>query len=240
MAETTLMVSRAVKLFPHIKKRLEVLGFPNVTVTGDEKDALNMVIREKKPGLVLIGSGFYQCSTPYMVGQLVKAFPKLNVAAVSVFSYPSELAMWFILNGAKSYVNLYEGLEEFYGGLKKVSEGREYVSPEVLDCIDKRHSLPEPARKLTKRQTEIVRLTCNGFTNREISDVLHISERTVYTHKNKVYANLDARNENELIRTAIYLGLSNRMNLLFTVRIMYQNRYRTRDKLCGQGGREET
>ena len=45
-----LMVSRCVKNFGYFKKRLGVLGFgDDVSITEKEKDALNSVIREKKP-----------------------------------------------------------------------------------------------------------------------------------------------------------------------------------------------
>ena len=223
MAGGTLMVSKAEKLHGHIKRRLEVLGFPDVTVTGKKKDGLNMVINEKKPELVMIGSDFYYCCTPYMVGELLKTFPKLNVAAVSMSDYPCELAMWFIINGAKSYVNVYEGLEEFYAGLKKVSEGRKYISPEVCGCIDKRICLPEPAGKITKLQREIVRLLCNGFTNLEVGGVIGISERTVYNEKTEIYTNLNVRNVGGLIGVALELGIVTEKELRF-----YSNGYVTK------------
>jgi DNA-binding CsgD family transcriptional regulator len=59
---------------------------------------------------------------------------------------------------------------------------------------------------LTGRQIEVLRLLCNGFTSLEIADVLHLSNRTVKFHKAELYNNLKIRNENELIRVALYLG----------------------------------
>ena len=66
---------------------------------------------------------------------------------------------------------------------------------------------PNPTGTLTDRQTEIVRLVGNGFTGAEIADTLHISERSVDNSKSKIYTVLNVRNENELIRAAIYLGI---------------------------------
>jgi len=115
----TLMVSRAVNLHPLIKKRLEALGFENVTITGADYDGLNMVIRDIKPRLMLIGSAFYDCSTPYMMKELLKIFPKLNIAALSVLnSYTARRAVDFIFNGVRSYLNILEGFEEFHRGLQ--------------------------------------------------------------------------------------------------------------------------
>jgi DNA-binding NarL/FixJ family response regulator len=210
-----LMVSRATKLHSHIKGRLEVLGFQNVDITEEEKDSLNMVINEKNPHLILMGTRFYQCSTPYMMGELLRNFPKLNIAAVSICDYPADLAMYFIINGVKSYVNYLEGTDEFYRGLGRVREGKDYISPEVQEHIETRSELPKKAGLLTPREIEVIRLLANGFTSFEIADVLHISRRTVDTHKTDLYTLLNVRNENELIRVALFLGIIRENELVF-------------------------
>jgi hypothetical protein len=110
-------------LFPYYKKRLEEMGFKDVEVTGEEKDSLNTVINEAKPRLVLMGSGFYHAGTPYMAGRILKRFPELNIAAVSMGEFPDNLAVWFYFHGVKSYVNWQEGYEEFYRGLETVRQG---------------------------------------------------------------------------------------------------------------------
>jgi DNA-binding CsgD family transcriptional regulator len=66
---------------------------------------------------------------------------------------------------------------------------------------------PNPTKTLTNRQIEITRLICNGFTGAEIADVLHISERSVDSRKSEIYTALNVRNENEVVRVAIYLGI---------------------------------
>jgi DNA-binding CsgD family transcriptional regulator len=177
-------------------------------VSGEERDSLNNLIDDIKPWLVLVGSGFYKCCTPFMMGELLKTFPNLNIAAVSVLcKIPDDLAMWFIINGVRSYINLYEGYEEFLKGLNKVRDGKDYIAPSVSGCMERRKEIPEPASRLTPRQIEVVRLLCNGFTSFEIAGVLNISRRTVDTHKTELYTNLNVRNENELIRAAQALGI---------------------------------
>jgi DNA-binding NarL/FixJ family response regulator len=202
----TLLLSRETALYPHFRKRFMELGFSNFDITGEEKDSLNTVINEFMPRLLIVSSGFYQCATPYMMGQLLKLFPELNIAAVSVFyKIPADLAMWFIINGVKSYINLFEGIDEFYKGITKVREGGVYISPQVIERIELRRELPEPAGNNTPRLREIIRLICNGFKGTEICDELHISEHTLYVHKRNLYTYLNVRNENELIRAAIAL-----------------------------------
>jgi DNA-binding NarL/FixJ family response regulator len=204
----TLLLSREKQVYPYLEKRCKELGFANFEITGEERDSLNSRINGMKPRLVLVGSGFYACSTPYMMRLLLKTFPKLTIAAVSVFTkIPDELAMWFIINGVKSYLNFFEGPDEFYGGLERVREGKDYIAPGVVKRMDMRGELAEPAGNITPRQREIIRLLCNGFTGQEICGVLTIAEDTLNVQKRKVYACWNVRNEKELIRAALFHGL---------------------------------
>jgi len=207
MTGGTLLVSRAVNLHTDLKKRIEELGFKDVSVTTLDKDGLNTLINDLKPKLLIIGSNFYKCATPYMLSLLQRKFKNLNIAAVSIYDYPADLAMKFIINGINSYVDFYDGKSQFYKGLENLREGKNYVSSSVLERLEIRHELPRPAVKLKDREIEIMRFLCNGFTSQEIADELNLSKRTIEFHKAELFNNLGTRNENELIRVALYLDL---------------------------------
>jgi len=202
----TLFVSRAENLHSYIKRRLEEIGFKDVLVTSAEKDKLNMLINELKPKLVMVASGFYSSATPYMLAMLKRKFPDINYAAVSVYNYPADIAMMFIINGIQSYVNYFDGTEQFYRGLDYIKDGKCYISASVQERLKIRKELPHPSYELTFRQIEVLRLLCNGFTSDEIAGVLHLCKRTIEWHKAELFNNLGTRNENELIRVALYLG----------------------------------
>jgi DNA-binding NarL/FixJ family response regulator len=99
--------------------------------------------------------------------------------------------------------------------MAKIRDGREFVSEAVQRRLDMRSYYPEPSGSLTNRQIEITRLIANGFTGLEICKVLGISERSVDTRKNEIYKALNVRNENEVIRVAIYLGIIDPYELNF-------------------------
>jgi DNA-binding NarL/FixJ family response regulator len=203
LAGGTLILSREKKLYPYFQTRLAELGFTNFEITGEDRDSLNFIINEQSPRLVLVESVFYSCSTPYMMRRLLKLFPKLNIAAVSLFcKIPDDLGMWFIINGVKSYINFLEGPDEFFSGLEKVRQGEEYISPGVLERMNMRREVADPIGNITDRQIEIIRLLRNGFTGTEICDVLSIADDTLSVQKRNIYTSLNVRNENELIRVA--------------------------------------
>jgi DNA-binding NarL/FixJ family response regulator len=203
----TLIVSRAKTLFTRYQKRLLELGFKDVEATGEEKDSLNMVISELKPRLVLVGSGFYHAGTPYMMGRLLKLFPKLNIAAVSLGEYPDDLAAWFIFYRVKSYVSLWEGEDEFYKGLEEVREGKTYIAPQVQMLIDHIGVWPDTTNNMTNRHLAVLVLLCRGFSIAGIEKTLHISRNTVNWHAKELRRMFHVRNRYGLVSIAWELGL---------------------------------
>jgi DNA-binding NarL/FixJ family response regulator len=207
MAGGTLFVSRAVLNHAHYKKRLEVLGFPDVTVTALEKDALYFLIRDLKPKLVMMGARFHHCCTPFLMGELHQNFPQIKTAAVVLGEYPPDIAMYFILNGINSYITSFDGVDQFYKGLDEVTKGREWISPSVVRRIEMRQEKPDPAGKVTKRHRELIRLICCGFQEWEIAETLGIARSTIFRHKTDIFTSLNVRSPIELVRAALTLEI---------------------------------
>jgi len=171
-----LALSRAAELHSEIKGWLEASGFEDVTVAGKENEELNTAICDKKPSLVIIDSWFYQDGTPCRVGDLVKLFPKLNVAVISVHDFSVSHAPWFIWEGAKSYLSLWEGYGEFQRGLRIVQEGGQYISPKVQHLIDHCEEWPDTKSRMTKRRKECLVMLCCGLIPVQIGNTAYIQK----------------------------------------------------------------
>jgi len=215
MSGGTLVISREVKNHSYFQKRFEALGFPDVTLTALERDAQYFLIRDLQPSLVIIGARFYQCCTPFLMGELRKTFPEINMAALCLGDYPPDIAMYFILNGINSYINSFDGFEQFYKGLGEIAKGRDYISPAVVERIKLRREYPEPAGKITKRHKDIIRLVCCGFKDLDIAELMTIAKSTVENHKNEIYKSLNVHNAVELIRAALTLEIVKLEELYF-------------------------
>ena len=210
-----MVVSRYAKLKPQIKSVAEKLGFTNVMVTEKDLDGLNFVINEMKPRLVIICSGFYKAATPYMMGRLLKDFPKLRIVAVTVGDYSDEIAMGFKWHGVKSYINLLEGFDEFLKGIEAVKRGEEYIAPTVQWLHENCTEWPDGNVDIAKRQKEVLVHACNGFDTAEIGRQMGICKRTVEDHFNELHKILGTSNRGELIRNAFYLELVTKEDLCF-------------------------
>jgi len=214
-----LMVSRDEVNHGYYKEQMGSLGFSNVSFTAADKDGLNYVIADKTPDTLIMGARFYQCCTPYLMGELKKTFPKINMAAVSIGEYPADLAMYFILNGLIGYVNTFDGFKDFYVGLKDILKGKEYIPNSVQERIDlRKNNYPEPAHTLPPKLVEVTRCICNGFNKYEIGDTLQLSIRTVANYREEIYRSLNVRNGEELFRNALKLGIVTQEELVFTHR----------------------
>jgi len=198
----TLAVSEAAELHAEFKAWLEEMGFEDVAVTDRKNDALNTVICNKKPQLVIIDSWFYRDGTPRRIGELLKLFPKLNIAVVSLHDFPLSNAPWFIWEGAKSYLHLWEGYGEFKRGFEIVREGKPYVAPKVQRLIDGCGEWPDTKNKMTRRQKECLIMLCCGLTPGQIGEALNVSRRTVYSHLYSLYAAFHVHNRTEMVALA--------------------------------------
>ena len=78
---------------------------------------------------------------------------------------------------------------------------------EVLSGRLMQRLAPQAAIQLTRREAEILRWTADGATSAQVSDKLHITERTVNFHINNVLTKLDARNKTAGVIKALRLGL---------------------------------
>jgi len=219
VAGGTLFVSRAVPLHSDIQHSLEGMGFKDVTVTAKEKDGLNMLIEEVKPKLLLISAKFYEAGTPYMMGELLKVHPKLNIAAVATDNYPLTLAAYFIWRGVKSYVNKWEGIEEFHKGMQAIRDGKPYKSPMLKTLMEDMRGYPDLKKHTTKRLMECLIMLCCGFKTERIGSNLHISKKTVENHLKCLYEIFHVGSREEMVAMAWRLDIVTKEDLQF-----YDNR----------------
>ena len=214
MGGVTLFVSRAVKLHNDYKQQLEGLGFRNVTVTTVEKDGLNLLIDELKPRLLMMCSNFYDIATPYMMGQLVKTYPKMNTAAVSFENYSLSRAAYFIFHKVKSYADRWEGTEEFNKGMKLIRDGEKYISP-MLNKVINDMEWPDVNNKMTKRLLECLLMLCCGYRVKRMCDTMHLTKSTVEIHLKRLYRAFNVEGREEMVALAWRMHLVSDDDLKF-------------------------
>lgn len=115
-------------------------------------------------------------------------------------------------SGVRGYITKGSSADEMDKAMRRVMAGEQYLSPDVaqqvaMDMINGDEN--NPFDKLTTRESEIITLLLRGHRNRQISTNLHISEKTVSTHRTRAFEKLNVKTTAELVRLAIRFDLWN-------------------------------
>jgi len=117
-----------------------------------------------------------------------------------------------ITAGAKGYMLKSAGAEELMKAIKKVAAGEKYYGGDVAmklmepyhDAIIDGKAVENRLKgKLTEREMEVLKLIANEYTNGEIAEKLHVSKRTVDTHRQNLLNKLNAKNTAGLTKYAV-------------------------------------
>ena len=112
--------------------------------------------------------------------------------------------------GAKGYVMKNSELDELVLAIEEVYNGNEFfckeIEPAVIDSI--KQKLNEEGqdfehKNLTQREIQIIKAIAQGLSNKEISDQLYISDRTVNSHRTNILAKMKVKNSVELVVKAL-------------------------------------
>jgi DNA-binding NarL/FixJ family response regulator len=203
------MVSRAENILPLGKLYCHKLGYTRFRGTTVDGDALNMMINDVKPSVIMMESSFYRMATPYKVGELLKYMPYLPIAIFNLGECSEDQEVNFIKFGAKSYVSLRDGAAEFRRGVKSILQGRPYISARVRKRMESLKDETLYKADKSAREKEVLFLLADGATTQEIADTLKISFHTIENHKTGLFARYRVKNTVQMIRMALYLGILN-------------------------------
>ncbi len=111
--------------------------------------------------------------------------------------------------GAKGYVLKDVGSEELVMAINQVAQGRSYLCPQASDrLLEQINEKPEiKDDTLSKRESDVLKEIVNGSCNKDIADALHISVRTVETHRLRIKKKLGANSTAALVKLALEKGL---------------------------------
>ena len=105
--------------------------------------------------------------------------------------------------GAKGYLNKSTEKDEIVFAVKSILKGLVYISPDATDLIMQDSELST----LSNRETEVLKLLAQGIPNREVAKLLHISNRTIDSHRSNIMKKLGAKSNSELVQIALKTGL---------------------------------
>lgn len=192
-----------------IKRIVSMVGeFEVVGEAGDGDEVMRLVRTLEFDVLVM------DLSMPGRSGmELIKAVkaekPKLRVLVLSMHQ-EIQYAVRAIKSGASGYLTKESAPTLLEQALRKIAGGGAYISAEVAEQLAL-GAMPggekAPHEALSDREFEVFRLLVAGELVGEIAGKLHLSAKTVSTHKSNLMQKLGIQNSADLVRYAIRHGL---------------------------------
>lgn len=174
--------------------------------TGNGLDVVPLV-HEHEPDVLILDLGLPHLNGLDILRKLQKKDRAMHVVILSMHGEDSYVQDAFRL-GAEAYVLKGSPLDELVTAIRAVMKGETYLDSELPDELsDAPSNTSSDQDLLTDREREILQLTAEGYTSREIGNKLHISHRTVEKHRENIQKKLDLRNAVEMTAYAHKHGL---------------------------------
>jgi len=166
------------------------------------------LVRKLRPKLAIVDLGLKGPSGIELTKSLRAEFPKMPILILSMHDEPTY-AVRSLRAGANGYVTKQDALGSVLIALREVLDGRVYLSPsmasEVISnvVLTKREPGADPTDGLTDRELEVLERIGKGEEVKAIAKTLHLSPKTVETHRTHIKEKLRLDNARQVARYAV-------------------------------------
>jgi DNA-binding NarL/FixJ family response regulator len=178
-----------------------------VAEASDGAQARDLAIRER-PDLAILDVKMPKLTGLQATREIREQAPDVSVLILSM--YDDERYLFEALKaGASGYVLKTQADVDLLEAVRAVERGEPFLTPDAQRALikDVLGQGTERTDELTPREEEVVKLVAEAHTNREIAEILHLSEKTVENHRSNAMRKLGMRDRVELVRYAIRRGL---------------------------------
>ena len=144
-----------------------------------------------------------------LIRQIKDEAPKLIILVLTMYE-EDQYAVRAIRAGATGYITKDTAGTQLVGAIRKVAAGRPYISMQVAEqlAMDAMPlNLDQPHKALSDREFEVFNMLVLGKSITEIADALHLSVKTVSTHKTRILQKMSSTSLAELVQYAVAYGL---------------------------------
>ncbi|MCE2899098.1 MAG: response regulator transcription factor [Betaproteobacteria bacterium] len=188
---------------------------PDLEIVGEAADGFDAVrlARELKPDIVITDISMPGLNGIDAIRRILADVPGVRTLCLSVHD-ETRLVGAVMDAGASGYLLKECAYEELLLAVRALLANRVYISPSIAGVLMKdyreRRSGGAAATnsELTTREREVLQLIAEGLSTKQIADRLHVSVKTVGTHREHILAKLKLTGTAELTRYAIREGLS--------------------------------
>ena len=186
----------------------------DVTVVGtatDGEEALRLVA-EHRPDVVLMDLRMPGVDGVAATARIRAEHPATRVVVLTTYAEEADIVA-ALRAGATGYLTKDANREQIAQAVRAAAVGTAVFDPEVsrrlVAASDPPGTRPELPGDLTAREAEVLKLIAEGLSNRQIATRLYVSEATVKSHINRLFAKTGVRDRAQAVRYAYRHGLGN-------------------------------
>ena len=175
-------------------------GFEVVAEAANLDEARRYVLGHH-PDVLVLDLNMPGGSTLEHIPSIRTEFPDTQIVVLTMQNEPAY-ARQALSAGALGYVLKEAAEEELVEAINRAAVGDTYLNPR-LGARVAAEPPPGPPDGLSEREVDVLRLIALGYTNAEIGDQLHLSVRTVETHRAHIQQKLSLATRSDLVRYAL-------------------------------------
>lgn len=187
-------------------------GMEVVGVAENGRQAIRMA-SELEPDVVVMDISMPELNGIEATRQIKADLPDTKVIALSMYSDRRYVA-GMLKAGVSGYLIKNCAFDELVNAITAVINNQSYLSPDIADTVmkDYAHILekenPTATSILTTREREVLQLIAEGIPTKEIANRMHVSVKTVETHRQQLMRKLKVKSVAELTKIALRDGLT--------------------------------
>jgi DNA-binding NarL/FixJ family response regulator len=191
--------------------RLLLENQPDLDVVAEAADGVEAIEQAlaARPDLCILDVGMPRLTGLQAARAIRSQIPDSRVLMLSM--HDDEHYLFEALKaGASGYVLKREADQDLVGAVRAVGRGEAFLTNAAERSIIRQwmaDGAQGPVVALTPREEEVVKLIAEAHTNAQIAEILHVSEKTVESHRANLLRKLGMRDRVELVRYAIRRGL---------------------------------
>ena len=204
LADDHVMIREGIKQLLEFDQKIEVVGQAN-----DGVECLELLDKVNADVLLL------DINMPEMSGIEVLQAIKMQNYDIKVLMLTIHNEVEYVLKavdfGADGYILKDSGSRELFKAVECVYNGERFIQPELTPALNSklisRNTDQALIDELTKREVQVLKLLAEGLFNKEIADMLAISERTVKNHISNIFKKIGVADRTQAAVFAIRNGM---------------------------------
>jgi DNA-binding NarL/FixJ family response regulator len=194
--------------------RLILDNEPDLTVVAEAADGAEAIeqARTERPDLAILDIAMPRMTGLQTARELSRLLPQTRILILTM--YDNEQYLFEALKaGASGYVLKSVADRDLVEACRAAIRGEPFLYPGAVTALIRgylehaRQGDPLPAKAITDREEEILKLVAEGHSSKQIAEMLFISVKTVERHRANLLQKLGLRDRLELTRYAIRAGL---------------------------------